>query len=46
MLLIDGILTLTDVVIIDFTEINLVLWVTSPHGAIVNGGSNKRRTLS
>lgn len=47
MLLIDSIPTLTDVVIIDFTQINLVLWVTSFHGVIVNGGgSNKRKMLS
>jgi hypothetical protein len=47
MLSIDGIPTLIDVIIIDFTQINLVSWVTSFHGVVINGGgSNKRRTLS
>jgi hypothetical protein len=47
MLLIDDIPTLIDVVIIDLTQINLVLWVISSHGVVINGGgSNTRRTLS
>jgi hypothetical protein len=47
MLSIDDIPTLIDVVIIDLTQLFLLLWVTSSHGVVVNGGgSNKRRTLS
>jgi hypothetical protein len=47
MLSIDDIPTLTDVIIINLTQINLVLWVISSHGAVANGGgSNKRRILS
>lgn len=31
MLLIDGIHTLTDVIIADFTQVDLVMWVASFH---------------